>query len=210
MPRMPRLLRTMASFCILLLAACSGVSIPPPFTPAPVARNPGRLPLDVPPQLQPRVEKRKGATGQTTVMGKAVLVEMRDYARPPARVLAATVAAMKSLKIPVESVDPPSGTITAGWMRRDSKHVNGYLAALMGLFGSAPEHTRYRFIVRVLTRGQGRAQLQVRTLAQKLINGHWANMRLESTITPRLFAAVEQRLGVRDQGSGIRGQGSVK
>jgi len=168
-----------------------------------------RPPLDVPPELRKDIsvpmpgqvasDPAQGAAAvnrdaKAAVAGKAVALNSRVYSTTPAQIFSATVDAMTSLNIPVQSVDSPSGVITSDWIRPNANSTNVYAGAVLGMFGAGPIHIRYRFIVRVFRLKNGQSELQIRTLGQQFISNHWVNKRLKKKVYLELFSAVEERL----------------
>jgi len=170
-----------------------------------------RAPLDVPPELRADLQvPEANAVGanadpnelpekyRETVAGKAVALDARVYDFTPAQIFSATVDAMTSLNLPVESVDSPSGVVTTDWIRRGANNP-GVMGSMQGIFGGGDSNiTRHRFIVRVfratLPSGIEKTRLEIRVLAQAYINGHWANKPIQQKVTDELFSAVEEQL----------------
>ncbi len=217
-------------FCFvssLLLASCNGM--PQLFWPAEDGKpayargksgNPqaeGRMPLDVPPDLQDEISvpasehvtAGAGIKDKAAVAGKAVSLDARIYDAGAGHVFSAVVDAMTALNMPVQSVDSPSGTVTTEWIRSDSSKLNPYIADVLGMFGAGPSYTRYRFVVRVLRMDRGGSRVEVRTLGQQYINRHWVNKALKRSVAEKIFSAVEEQLARRvpkraEQGTAIK------
>lgn len=201
----------------LLLAGCQGLSMPKLFWSAddgkPVyARSSGshvqgnsRAPLDVPPELRKEIEMpmpdkvavnvgKGDLVTKAAVAGKAVALDTRTYPTTPAKIFSATVDAMTALNMPVQSVDSPSGVITSDWIRPNANSANSYLGVFTSMVGAGPVHLRYRFIIRVFRTKKSQSELQIRTLGQQFMNGHWVNKPISKKISLELFTAVEEQL----------------
>jgi len=171
-----------------------------------------RAPLDVPPELRADLQvPEANAVGanadpnelpdkyRETVAGKAVALDARVYDFTTAQVFSASVDAMTSLNMPVDSVDSPSGIVTTDWIRRGANNPS-ILGSMSGIFGAADSSdlTRHRFIVRVfratLPSGIEKTRLEIRVLAQAYVNGHWTNKPIQQKVTDELFGAVEEQL----------------
>jgi len=220
MPRMKRIvtltLYTSTILSTLFLAGCQGANMPQMFwsndNRPDYARGNGahaqgqsRVPLNVPPELRKDIEvpmpdqvavdvaKGDRAT-KSAVAGKAVALNTRTYAKSPAQIFSATIDAMTALNMPVQSVDSPSGVITSDWIRPNANSQNMYVGVITSMIGAGPVHLRYRFIVRVFRLKNGKSELQIRTLGQQFISGHWVNKPIKKKVYLELFSAVEERL----------------
>jgi len=181
----------------------------------------GRMPLDVPPDLQGEIKvpasehvladtgTKVGIKDKAAVAGKAVSLDAKIYDAGASQVFSAVVDAMTSLNQPVQSVDSPSGTVTTEWIRSDSANANAYIEDVLGMFGAGSSPTRYRFVVRVLRMDKGGSRVEVRTLGQEFVNRHWVNRALKRSVAEKIFSAVEKQLARHapkkaEQGATIR------
>lgn len=163
--------------------------------------------LEVPPELRARIgvpmedqvavqssealpEKYRQA-----VAGKAVSLDARVYPVTAADVFSATVDAMTSLNLPVDSVDSPSGIVTTDWVRKGAN--NASMAAMFGY--TSGTITRHRFIVRVFRLHQETpaSKLEIRMLGQSYENGHWVNKPFKRAPGEELFQRIEEVLGLK-------------
>ena len=168
-----------------------------------------RAPLDIPPELRKEIEVpmpgqvasdvAKGDAlinkeAKAAVAGKAVALDTRLYHQTAAQMFSATIDAMTSLNMPVQSVDSPSGVVTTDWIRPNANSSNNYMGVLSSMVGGGPVHVRYRFVARVFRTKGGQTELQIRTLGQQFLNAHWINKPIKRKLSLELFDAVEERL----------------
>jgi len=200
----------------LLLAGCQGVNMPKLFwsnddrpdyarSSGTQAQGRSRAPLNVPPELRKDIEvpipekvavdvAKGDRTTKAAVAGKAVSLNTRAYANSPAQIFSATIDAMTALNMPVQSVDSPSGVITTDWIRPNANSQNRYFGAITSMVGAGPVHLRYRFVVRVFRAKNSQTELQIRTLGQQFLSGHWVNKPIKRKVHLELFSAIEERL----------------
>ncbi|MDQ6992693.1 MAG: hypothetical protein Q9M31_04405, partial [Mariprofundus sp.] len=120
-----------------------------------------RVPLNVPPSLRAelevpgssdvatsRDEKLLPANYRKAVAGKYVGLDAKRYDATAGQVFSATIDAMTSMNLPVQSVDSPSGTLTTDWIRKGSGKANA-MSMFTGMFdlGTGAVIVRYRYVV---------------------------------------------------------------
>ncbi|MDX8406064.1 MAG: hypothetical protein R8K50_07930 [Mariprofundus sp.] len=170
-----------------------------------------RVPLEVPPTLRAELEvpasknvavthndKLLPTNYRKAVAGKYVGLDARRYKATADQVFSATIDAMTSMNLPVQSVDSPSGTLTTDWIRKGSGKANA-ISMFTGIFdlGTGASIVRYRYVVRVLrstVAGNEQARLEIRTIGQIYKNGSWRNSQLKKKAADDLFAAAEEQL----------------
>ncbi len=163
--------------------------------------------LEVPPELRGKIgvpmaeqvavhnSRELPEKYRQAVAGKAVSLDARVYPVAAADVFSATVDAMTSLNLPVDSVDSPSGIVTTDWVRKGANSAS--IAAMFGY--TSGTMTRHRFIVRVfrLQQETPASKLEIRMLGQSYENGHWVNKPFKRAPSEELFQRVEEILGMK-------------
>jgi len=190
---------------LLLLSACNGMpklfwdDEDGPAYAGGSGNEEGQMPLDVPPPLFEKTSSdtdssQVSAGYKQAVAGKAVALNVREYAVDAATLFSAVEKALVSLDIPLTSVDMPSGIVITDWVKKTPED-SGMFANLMG--DSSPRAIRHRYIVRVFRlEGAGEnSRLEVRTLNQEYRSIRWVNTSKHSAEGVGLFSEVERQIG---------------
>jgi|GEM_PF-2701019 len=171
-----------------------------------------RRSLEVPPELQGKVELPTDATAsqesgdstpgtiatvqpaaQAPVKARVVNANSRDYSIGTEPLFAVAVDAISARKLPLQSVDGASGTITTDWAYSDSD--SAIADSVLGLFGAASSKYRYRLVARIRALdGAQSARLTFNVLGQRLDSGRWVNRSLDNKLIDALFKSVEKNL----------------
>jgi len=127
--------------------------------------------------------------------GNAFALVERTYGQSVADLFSASIDAMTSLNVAIESVDSSNGVITSDWVREGENNPNRQ--ATTGLKGGVVL-TRHYYILHTYTvqteSGASQAKLELRVLGQAFEGGQWVSRALRRDVSEELFTAVEEQL----------------